>query len=360
MPIKKMNDGTYKVDVSLGYNIATKKRERTTRRGIETLKEAKKIERELLNKNDSKGNVIGVKAKQVIKEYLEHSKKEDKASSLLKKDNVFKNYITPFFKDIKINDMTIVHAKKFKEDLICKYVSNNYKRYIFTMMSSFLNYAVKYNYLTKNPLKQIDNFKKEKITMQYWTLSEFNRFIKTVDEIEYKTIFWLLYYTGMRKGEAFALTLKDIDFNNKTIDINKTCSYVTGKGYIVTSPKTIESKRLIYINDKTIDILKEYIIYISNQYKFNNDTPLFSINGVRIPKETIRRNFKRYQHLAGVKDIRLHDLRHSHVALLIYLGQDALSIKKRLGHSDIGITLNTYGHLYDDAEKKLASKLDEV
>jgi hypothetical protein len=59
-----MNDGTYKVDVSLGFNIATKKRERTTRRGIETLKEAKRIERELLNKNDLKGNVIGVKAKQ--------------------------------------------------------------------------------------------------------------------------------------------------------------------------------------------------------------------------------------------------------------------------------------------------------
>jgi len=64
--------------------------------------------------------------------------------------------------------------------------------------------------------------------------------------------------------------------------------------------------------------------------------------------------------MAGSKDIRLHNLRHSHVALLIKLGQDALTIKKRLGHSDITITLNTYGHLYDDAQKKLANKLDEV
>ncbi|NLM63581.1 MAG: site-specific integrase [Mollicutes bacterium] len=196
--------------------------------------------------------------------------------------------------------------------------------------------------------------------MQYWTLNEFNDFIKHVDDITYKTIFWLLFYTGMRKGELLALTIDDIDLENKTININKTCSYVTGKGYIVTTPKTLESKRIIYINDKTIDVIKEYLKYISNQYEFKKDTPLFSINGALIPKETLRRNFKYYQRLAGVKDIRLHDLRHSHVALLINLGQDPLTIKKRLGHSDITITLNTYGHLYDDAQKKLANKLDEI
>lgn len=360
MPVKKMKNGTYKVDVSLGLNPLTKKRERTTRRGIKTLREAKEIERDLLYKNDNQENIIGVKAIKVIEEYLKYSKKTDKASSHLKKANVFKNYITPFLNNIKLNELTVVHARKFKESLISRYISNNYKRYILTMMSSFLNYAVKYNYLNKNPMKQIENFKKEKVTMQYWTLSEFNTFIKKVDDIIYKTIFWVLYYTGMRKGEALALTPNDIDLNKKTISINKTCSYVTGKGYIVTTPKTIESNRTIYINKKTVDILQEYINYISNQYQFNNNTPLFSINGELIPKETLRRNFKYYQYKAGVKDIRLHDLRHSHVALLIYLGQDSLTIKKRLGHSDITITLNTYGHLYDDAQKKLANKLDEI
>ncbi len=360
MPIKKMPDGTYKVDVSLGFDQLTNKRKRTTRRGIKTLKEAKEIERELLNKYANNENITGVKTSVIINEYLEYSSVNDKPNSHLKKENVFKNYIIPFFGNMKINEITSVHARKFKESLINLYISNNYKRYIISMTSSFLNYAVKYNYINKNPFKQIDNFKKEKVKMQYWTLNEFNDFIKHVDDITYKTIFWLLFYTGMRKGELLALTIDDIDLENKTININKTCSYVTGKGYIVTTPKTLESKRIIYINDKTIDVIKEYLKYISNQYEFKKDTPLFSINGALIPKETLRRNFKYYQRLAGVKDIRLHDLRHSHVALLINLGQDPLTIKKRLGHSDITITLNTYGHLYDDAQKKLANKLDEI
>jgi len=360
MPIKKMNNGTYKVDVSLGVSQTSNKRARTTRRGIKTLKEAKNIERELLNENDNNKNMIDVKTKVVIKDYLNYSSLNDKPSSHLKKQNVFKNYIIPFFNDFKINEITSVRARQFKESLISLYISNNYKRYIIAMMSSFLNYAVKYNYINKNPMKQIDNFKKEKVTMQYWTLSEFNTFIEQVDEIIYKTIFWILYYTGMRKGELLGLTLEDINFNNKTIDINKSCSYITGQGYIVTTPKTAESKRIIHINEKTIKIIKDYVAYISNQYEFNKKTPLFSINGVLIPKETLRRKFKYYQRLTNVTNIRIHDLRHSHVALLIYLGQDPLTIKKRLGHSDITITYNTYGHLYDDAQKKLASRLDEV
>lgn len=360
MPIKKMNNGTYKVDVSLGLNKITNKRERTTRRGIATLKEAKDVERDLLNKRDLNENVIGIKAIKVINDYLEYSRNFDKPSSHLKKTNVFKNYITPFLLNIKLNDFNLSYAQKFKESLLGLYISNNYKRYIIAMMSSFFNYAVKHDYINKNPMKQIDNFKKEKVTMSYWTLSEFNTFIKWVDDVMYKTMFWILYYTGMRKGELLALTLKDIDLINNTININKSCSYVTGKGYILSTPKTTESKRVIYINKKTVVVINEYINYIKEQYSFDNTTPLFSINGELVPKETLRRNFKYYQRLAGLPDIRIHDLRHSHVALLIYLGQDSLSIKKRLGHSDITITLNTYGHLYDDAQKELANKLDEI
>lgn len=96
MPIKKMPDGTYKVDVSLGFDQLTNKRKRTTRRGIKTLKEAKEIERELLNKYANNENITGVKTSVVINEYLEYPSVNDKPSSHLKKENVFKNYIIPF------------------------------------------------------------------------------------------------------------------------------------------------------------------------------------------------------------------------------------------------------------------------
>lgn len=61
---------------------------------------------------------------------------------------------------------------------------------------------------------------------------------------------------------------------------------------------------------------------------------------------------------SGVKPIRVHDIRHSHVAYLIYQGVDPLTIKERLGHKDIQMTLNTYGHLYPSQQKKVAEMLD--
>lgn len=77
-------------------------------------------------------------------------------------------------------------------------------------------------------------------------------------------------------------------------------------------------------------------------------------------KTTLDRNFNKYIEILDVKKIRVHDFRHSHVALLIHLKQDILSISKRLGHSDASITLNVYGHLYNDKDRGLAEKVESV
>lgn len=70
--------------------------------------------------------------------------------------------------------------------------------------------------------------------------------------------------------------------------------------------------------------------------------------------------FAHYIKESGVKKIRLHDLRHSHVALLINLKEDILNIQKILGHTDASITLNVYGHLYNDKDRGLAEKVESV
>jgi integrase len=78
-----------------------------------------------------------------------------------------------------------------------------------------------------------------------------------------------------------------------------------------------------------------------------------------IVARTLQKRMKRYTEKAGVKPIRVHDLRHSHVAYLINQGVEPLIIKERLGHKDIQITLNTYGHLYPSQQKQVADLLDE-
>ena len=98
---------------------------------------------------------------------------------------------------------------------------------------------------------------------------------------------------------------------------------------------------------------KEMEDYIGRLYKYPNDARLFPMVA-----EALQHKMKRHIAKAGVKMIRVHDLRHSHVAYLIHQGVPPLVIKERLGHKDIGITLNTYGHLYPNEQKKLAEMLN--
>ena len=77
-----------------------------------------------------------------------------------------------------------------------------------------------------------------------------------------------------------------------------------------------------------------------------------------IVQEAVQHKMKRQITKAGVKNIRVHDLRHSHVAYLINKGIEPLLIKERVGHKDIRITLNTYGHLYPNQQRRVADLLD--
>lgn len=361
MSIRKDKNNDYIVDISAGINLKTGKRKRIVRRGIKTYKEAKEILNEITNLENQGIDVTdNPSTKKVIEDYLEHSKMYDKPSTYEKKCNIFRNHITEYFKKFRIKDITKKEVAEFRNLLAQQDISNNYKRYILTALKTFFNYCMKQELIYKNPTVTIDNFKKEKVTMKFWTINEFKDFIANVDNKIYYTLFYLMYFTGIRRGEALALTWEDIDFYSSKLHITKTCSHVHKQGYVITKPKTNESNRIIHLNDKLLKVLEEYKSYIELKGLNLCDTMLFRINGNIIPKTTIDRNFNNYINVSDVKKIRVHDFRHSHVALLIHLKQDILSISKRLGHSDVSITLNNYGHLYDEADKKVASILDNI
>lgn len=164
----------------------------------------------------------------------------------------------------------------------------------------------------------------------------------------YFVLFEILFWCGLRIGELLALTSEDIE--NKTIKVSKTYYRVNGED-VVTEPKTENSVRIIDIPE----FLQEEInSYQKRLYKYPKDYRLFPIVA-----EAVQHKMKRHIEKAGVKKIRVHDLRHSHVAYLIHKGVEPLLIKQRLGHKDIKITLNTYGHLYPNEGRKLADSLDQ-
>ena len=186
--------------------------------------------------------------------------------------------------------------------------------------------------------------------MLFWTKEEYLRFSEKMKNkpVSYYA-FQMLYWTGIRCGELLALTKNDFDFERKTLRINKNYQVVKGVEY-VTTPKTEKSNRMIDLPDF---LCMEMQDYFDSLYKLDDDTRVFPIT-----KSYLHHEMDRGSKQAGVKRIRIHDLRHSSCALLIELGYSPIQIADRLGHESVVIT-ERYSHLYPSIQKQMAQKLDE-
>lgn len=153
----------------------------------------------------------------------------------------------------------------------------------------------------------------------------------------------------MREGELLALTLEDFNFEKREISINKNLAKV-GKKEMVLPPKTKGSKRIITIPEFLCNQIKEFA---EKRYDYHSNERLFPVT-----KYYLHHEMNRGSKLSGVKRIRIHDLRHSHVALLIEMGVSILLISKRLGHDNPQTTLRIYGHLYPNKQQEIADNLE--
>lgn len=231
--------------------------------------------------------------------------------------------------------------------------SQTYLKTINNQLTAIFNFAIKYCKLSINPARVCGSIgKKNAGEMLFWTESEFKKFVIHVeDKIMSKTIFYFLFYSGLRGGELLALTLNDFNFVNNTVHITKSYSRHKGKD-LIQDPKTAKSKRIIFLPIFLSKLIKEY----SNKlYDYLPNERLFPVTKHYLLHE-IRRGVKK----SGVKKIRRHDLRHSHVSYLIELGISIYVISERLGHENIKTTLETYSHLYPNKQEEVADKIQEL
>ena len=160
--------------------------------------------------------------------------------------------------------------------------------------------------------------------------------------------FQMLYWTGIREGELLALTPADFDFEKGTVKISKTYQRIKGED-MITSPKTKKSNRTVQMPDFLCTEMQEFF---DMQYGLKRKDRIFNIT-----KSYLHHEMDRGSKAAGVQRIRIHDLRHSHISLLIEMGFSAVAIADRVGHESIEITYR-YAHLFSSKQKEMAIKLD--
>lgn len=245
-----------------------------------------------------------------------------------------------------MNEITPAEIIQWQNAIQEKGYSKTYERMIQNQLNALFNHAQKIYNLKENPCKKVKKMgKSDANKLEFWTKAEYDRFIAGIEPgSEDYLIFEILFWTGIREGELLALSLSDFDMSGNLLHINKTYNRIK-KRDVIDTPKTENSVRTIDIPNFLKEEVQEYA---KKHYGFPEDQRLFPIVA-----RTLQKRLKKYEALTGVKPIRVHDIRHSHVAYLIYQGVEPLIIKERLGHKDIQMTLNTYGHLYPSQQKKL-------
>lgn len=324
--------------------------------GFKTKKEANEALidylNEIKNKSNSNQQLTFI---DLYNEYEGYIKTRNKLSTHYDFVSKTKKHILPYFEKFKVIEIKPKNILQW-QNTINKY-SYNYKCHLRNCLSAMLSYAEKY-YDIPNKLKFVDNFKNQEIKqeIQIWTLKQFLHAMNYIDDNIYKTFYYALYFTGARKGEILATTWKDWDLINGTLTINKSITKkVTGSSWAVTTPKNLSSNRKIMLPDILVNIMKQHKEYcedeqIKGNFVFFNESPL--------PETCICRYLNNVAQKANLPKIRVHDLRHSHVSYLISLGISIVAIAKRLGHSSIEQTLNTYSHMMPNEEQELINKLN--
>ena len=263
--------------------------------------------------------------------YIRDMKSRLKENTWLTKEHIIRTKILPYFGKLKISEISTKEVIAWQNEMLAyrdekkKPYSQTYLKTLHNQLSAIFNHAMRYYELRSNPAAIAGNMGSE----------------------EHKE---MLYWCGIREGELLALTAADFDFEKETVRINKSYQRLHGED-VITTPKTKKSNRIIKMPKFLCEEMQEYLQML---YGLKKKDRIFTVT-----KSYLHHEMDRGAKAAGVKRIRIHDLRHSHISLLIDMGFSAVAIADRVGHESIDITYQ-YAHLFPSKQTEMADRLDDL
>lgn len=372
---KKDGSTAYMFKKYLGVNPETGKQVETTRRGFKSIKEAKLAYSRLTVEVEENGLSTLQKKKRTFKEVFEewselvYSNKVGE-TTYWNTMGLFDTHILPKLGKKQIGKITITTCQRAAN----AWVKDSPKRYyrFINYAGMVLKYATTTGELSSNPMDKItmpkpaEEISEEPEVLNFYDREELAEFLSRLKKSKASdkryALFFLLAYTGLRKGESLALTWRDIDFKQKALTVNKTLAVGKGGKLLVKTPKTKASIRTISLDDDTLAVLKEWQSKQQEQNKLLGFLPdvnqlVFSKsedNGLMYPRtpitwlDTFARTNK------DMKVITPHGFRHTHASLLFEAGATMKQVQARLGHSNIKTTMNIYTHVTQAGKEETA------
>ncbi len=356
MVIKKKGDKNWEYCVYIGQDENGKKKYKR-KCGFKTKKacieEASAFENEKTkNKNDTKT------FKEVALMYLQDCKNRGIRQTTLNIYKVRFKTIELHFKKTNelINQITNKDIIDFIYDDFFISLSYNYKKHLLSILKSIFSFALKNNLVKENITENMPKFiKSTSKVSQIWSEAEVKKYLPILKNFKYFDIVCLALETGLRRGELLALTWDCVNFEKETILVNKI--YVRSTNFLgFNAPKTKAGIREIFLLENSLNILKLRYKNKKSKYIFPNEK---NYNKPLCPTN-LTTSFKTFLNENNIRHIRFHDLRHIHATFLLNNNINHKVLSKRLGHTNIAFTLQTYTHVLRENERNLFKNLPKL
>ncbi|HGT1578851.1 TPA: tyrosine-type recombinase/integrase, partial [Clostridioides difficile] len=296
--------------------------------------------------------------------YIMTNEKNWSPYTIINRKSWVNNYIEPFFKDTKLIDINPSLLQFFINKSFNNSTSSSAKvRYNF--LSSVLKEAYRLKEISENPCDFVKLPAKNVTSeIEIYNREETLLLIEKLNNSIIEMPILLMLLLGLRIGEVAGLKWSDVDLDNSIININQILIYANSK-IIFKEPKTEKSKRTLSVPKELIEKLKIEKLKQNKmklQGTLENENNLVCLNTNLKPwiPTTLSKTFHNFIKRNNLRNIRVHDLRHTNASLLLLGGTNMKVVSERLGHTDIKITMNRYSHVLEEMDKEASDNLSKL
>jgi integrase len=281
-------------------------------------------------------------------------------------------HLIPALGHLKLEKLQPLHIQKYYTDALVHGrkdgkggLSHRTVLHHHRVLHEALGQAVKWQLVVRNVADAVEPPRPERHEMQTLTSEQVRILLEEAKKTQYYALIYTAIHTGMRRGELLGLRWQDINFDTNTISVRQTLQRVVGKGLIFREPKTQKSRRPISIPPSLCELLKKLKIQQAKDKLLLGEAyqdlglVFTQRDGTPFEPSEVGRVYRSILKKANLPPVRFHDLRHTHATLLLEEGIHPKVVSERLGHSTIGITLDTYSHVLPTMQEEAALRLDE-
>ena len=374
--ICKRSQGSWTIVYDLQVDSITGKRRQRSQTIRGTKREAERVLREVLLSLEQGSYVkpnkvtLGEWLRMWLKDYVSINTTDRTQESYW---STVERHLIPSLGRVAITDLQAQHIQSYYAEKLNKGradgkggLSARSVVYHHRILSKALDYAVNMGVVVRNVAKVVQPPRVQRVTMSTLSSVEATRFLDAARETDYYVYLATLLYTGLRRGELLALRWRNLDLDSGTLTVVET-AYKLGNGeYRIKEPKTAHSRRTVTLPASLVELFKVYrtdqeLLRIQLGVTLNADDFVFiRADGSPINPNAVTLAFKRILKQASLRRIRLHDLRHTHATLMLTAGIHPKVVSERLGHANIGITLDIYSHVLPGLQEAAAEKFDRI